>query len=488
MKNYNIINISILFFSIFLICLQIWLERFFGQVDFEQLLVFIAFGFYGLLDADDYIISKFIEICLYLPIALTTLYVLFITLISKSKNFFKINFNTKLINYQFSLILLVFFYSIYNLSNYVSFKDFLIRDKNYDFIKDNYSAPNIEKIKNIDSKKDLVLIYIEGLEEAFINKNFISENTIKDLSLNDYNSRELSNFYQTKYNNWTVGAIVSTQCGIPQKPLGILDTRKKGFVGNRNVFGLKSFLPNAICLGDILKAKNYHNIFINSVDLEFQAMKTFLVNHGYDELIGKKFFTERKETKDYNSWAGGVHDKDLFDLAKKKIIQNKEEKKRFNLTVLTTDTHNPGYVDKNCKFKFKPDTKKMFKALTCTAHELEKFVDFIYRNYSNDTAIIIVGDHLNRHIEDYVAPHNLKNLKRSVYNKFIDKDFDLYREQINHFDLYPTILDILDFNINDKLGLGYSALKPTNIDYDLYKKDLIKNIGNKSKFYDAFWK
>ena len=318
MKNYNIINISILFFSIFLICLQIWLERFFGQVDFEQLLVFIAFGFYGLLDADDYIISKFIEICLYLPIALTTLYVLFITLISKSKNFFKINFNTKLINYQFSLILLVFFYSIYNLSNYVSFKDFLIRDKNYDFIKDNYSAPNIEKIKNIDSKKDLVLIYIEGLEEAFINKNFISENTIKDLSLNDYNSRELSNFYQTKYNNWTVGAIVSTQCGIPQKPLGILDTRKKGFVGNRNVFGLKSFLPNAICLGDILKAKNYHNIFINSVDLEFQAMKTFLVNHGYDELIGKKFFTERKETKDYNSWAGGVHDKDLFDLAKKK--------------------------------------------------------------------------------------------------------------------------------------------------------------------------
>ena len=130
----------------------------------------------------------------------------------------------------------------------------------------------------------------------------------------------------------------------------------------------------------------------------------------------------------------------------------------------------------------------MFKALTCTAHELEKFVDFIYRNYSNDTAIIIVGDHLNRHIEDYVAPHNLKNLKRSVYNKFIDKDFDLYREQINHFDLYPTILDILDFNINDKLGLGYSALKPTNIDYDLYKKDLIKNIGNKSKFYDAFWK
>ena len=76
----------------------------------------------------------------------------------------------------------------------------------------------------------------------------------------NFPSQKVPFFLETKFNNFTIGSIVSTQCGIPQKPIGIFDTRliykKDKLKHQRNVFGMKSFLPNATCLGDILKINN----------------------------------------------------------------------------------------------------------------------------------------------------------------------------------------------------------------------------------------
>ena len=41
MKYKNLINLFILFFAVFFISAQVWLERFFGKIDFEQLIVFL---------------------------------------------------------------------------------------------------------------------------------------------------------------------------------------------------------------------------------------------------------------------------------------------------------------------------------------------------------------------------------------------------------------------------------------------------------------
>ena len=68
-KN-QIFSFLILYLSFFLFSLQLWLDRYFGVVDIEQFLFFFLLGFEGLLDTDDYIINKFIEICILLPIIL----------------------------------------------------------------------------------------------------------------------------------------------------------------------------------------------------------------------------------------------------------------------------------------------------------------------------------------------------------------------------------------------------------------------------------
>ena len=201
MKYRNLINAFIIFFAVFFICLQVWLERFFGQVDIEQLAVFILFGFQGLLDTEDYLISKFIQICLYFPVIFTLLYIIFFKLASLlGKNYLKFNFFAKISKFQFFFSLLLFFFSIYNLSKNVSLQDFVLRDKNYDFIKENYTAPNIKNYENIESDQDLVLIYLEGVEDAFIKKDFISKKSIDNLSLSSFGAKDFSEFYQTKYN------------------------------------------------------------------------------------------------------------------------------------------------------------------------------------------------------------------------------------------------------------------------------------------------
>jgi len=71
MLKKNIVTYFLILFSLFFISLQIYLDRYFGLVDFEQFIVFLSFGLTGLLDSDDYIIIKFIQICILLPLAIT---------------------------------------------------------------------------------------------------------------------------------------------------------------------------------------------------------------------------------------------------------------------------------------------------------------------------------------------------------------------------------------------------------------------------------
>ena len=490
-KLKNITSYFLILFSLFFLSLQIWLDRYFGVVDFEQLIIFLSFGTTGLLDADDYIIIKFVQICILLPFAIISiLYALSHTVRVFNKIIIinRIFSIIKKLNIYLSCFLLLI--SVLFFLKSISFEDFLLRNSSEDFIKNNYIKPNIKDFTNKSSNKNLILIYIESLEDLLLDKKFISEDSINKLNFSEFSAKKFKRFKPTKYTNWTIGAIVATQCGIPDKPIGIFDTqnikinRKKLKFG----FGMKNFLPNAYCIGDLLKASQYKNIFINADDLNFAATGLFFSQHGYDEIYGKKYFDNSNYDYDSFTWGGGPNDSVLFDFARKKIIRLKKNKEKFNITILTTDTHEPGFIDNKCNLEINTNYNNLAKALICTSEELYNFVKFIQNNFSDDTAIIMLGDHI------YPQPlHlNIKNpkIERTLYNRIISKDFSIYRDLISHYDLFPTILNLLDFTFeNDRLGLGFSALKSTDIIYyNNYFKKLEENIQNKSDYYVEFWK
>ncbi|MAV05514.1 hypothetical protein CBE37_01790 [bacterium TMED277] len=483
MKFKIFLSYLFLFFSIQIFMFTEWLHRYFGKVSFEQILVFLNFGTKGLWDTDDYVIEKFIQLCIYFPILLIIfIYSIFYTikyLKIKSRIFSFISKNYFKLSIGVAFLISIHFFQMLDIEK--QFKN----SKTSNFIENNYEFPKLNKIQE-NNKKDLLLIYLESFDENFSTKKELTQKTLDHINFKNIENSKVNNFYETTYNNFTIGAIVSSQCGIPQKPIGVLDPRFRERTGKHvvEVFGLKNFLPNAICLGDILKFNGYENIFMNSISPNFQAMNIFFKDHNYNQIIERNFFI-KKGYNNFNSWGKGVNDRILFNEAKKIIDKMKIQNKNFNLTILTTDTHYPGYTDNYCIQNNKKLKLDINFTITCTSKHLYKFISQVKKEYKESINIIIVGDHLYPK-----SSEKNENLKvKSIYNRIVNSDIKILRNEMNHYDLYPTILDLMKLPYDYKIGLGFSVLRDyKELDYKKYKEDLISEIEKKSDFYYEFWK
>ena len=104
---------------------------------------------------------------------------------------------------------------------------------------DYYRTPYIERV---GKPKNLIYIYLESLEETYSNIDIFPDLTP---GLNKLRERTVyfSNIGQTSGADYTMGGVVSSQCGIP-----IISASH----GN-SMSGMDEFLPQAICIGDLLK-------------------------------------------------------------------------------------------------------------------------------------------------------------------------------------------------------------------------------------------
>ena len=81
---------------------------------------------------------------------------------------------------------------------------------------------------------------------------------------------------------------------------------------------------------------------------------------------------------------------------------------------------------------------------------------------------------------------DLNSNDRYIYNNFFVKDeLKIMRDYMNHYDLFPSLLEAMNFRIHNrhgKVGLGYSIF----VDNPDYKKISFLMKGS-SKLYDKFW-
>ncbi len=168
-----------------------------------------------------------------------------------------------------------------------------------------------------------------------------------------------------------------------------------------------------------------------------------------------------------------------------------QEDQPFNLTLLTVDMHPPhGFLNKKCG----RHGHKGFKGIIeCTALQTADFIDFIEKNgWSNDIQIVVMGDHLAFGGGPLNEQFDILGSERSIYNLFISSDgaFNKKREFITHFDIFPTILEFIGFDVPDgKMALGYSGLDNGKRDIpENYRQDLQKALKGNSEVYKALWK
>jgi len=480
-------NTFIYFFSLFLIAVSLWTQKYFGIVSIDQVNSTIHFGIDGVLAADSIYMQRFIKWCLIWP-AIVTIFLLFTKrflskLIQKSSaktpsvTMKAIKLLDQMSN-KYIFLLLSLFFVLHQFSLYDYLKNSYLSNK-FDYFALNYTDPKLTALQT-KHLKNVVIIYVESLEATYSDKKVFGHDLLQSLNkLQKDDAASFSYYRQMPGTGWTIAGIVGTQCGVPLKQLTI-------FNGNRIGENVNHFLSNATCLSDILTKYGYKNIFMNGSSTKVGGKLKFFTDHHYAEIYGKEeWLKEGINESKMNGW--GLPDHDLFERAKIILEKNIKSHKPFNLTILTVDTH--GYAGQLSEYCKKQGFHDFAGIVECSSNEVADFVQYVKAKHGLDKVnIVILGDHLvmTNPILDKLNSSSL----RSVFNLFISKDpIHKNTDEIMTFSLLPTILEFIGFDFKDgKLGLGYSGINqyPSKQSSD-YINDIEKNITNFSEAYSQLW-
>ncbi len=293
--------------------------------------------------------------------------------------------------------------------------------------------------------KNLVLVYVESLEDSYGDATVWGRDLLAPL--HKLNGASFSDYHTTPGSSWTIAAMVATQCGVP---LRFVQTDMK-----EELPSLRVFLPNAVCLGDILHGYGYRNVFLGGAPLSFAGKGKFLDDHHFGAAYGRdEWLKQGIPGTSFNDW--GLYDDALLDQARKQLVALHSSGQRFNLTLLTLDTHNPfGYRSPTCRNQ----GVQLFEDIVeCTTWQVAEFVKFAAsRGYLKDTQIVVIGDHLAK--SNPVYETLLQMPERRIFNRFFSQDMpEKNTDSIMPFDLFPSIVQLLGIEVpGDRLGLGYAA-------------------------------
>lgn len=450
-----------------------WFHRKFNTVEIDQFLYHLELSTKNVIKADATLINNAMKNCLLAPLvyALLFLFLIFIAEKALKKISYQISLTATLLS-PVSLVISIVVGVIYFLHLNIELANPFVENK--DWVAHYYAEPKV--ISAPSKKRNLVLIYAESMESTLL-RLYPNNHLFDGLSFKNYRPVSFNSFTQLTDTGWTIAGMTASQCGVPLKPLGIFNENKIGESTTK-------FMPNAKCLGDVLKDNGYTNVFIGGASRKYSGKLSFLETHGYEESYGRSQFNKMNPAIAMNDW--GINDDELFKFAKEKYLKLKAEKKPFNLTLLTLGMHFPdGYLSPSCPSKYNDYSD----SILCTSFLVKDFVDFVKTNEGiTDTDIVIVGDHLT--MKSSIAKSLEKQTDRSIFNLFISRDYDERpnRKDINHFDLFPTILTQLNFHLKDgRGGLGCSGFDKVSCSSITSVEQINDKLHKHSTFYDSLW-
>ncbi|MYM33706.1 sulfatase-like hydrolase/transferase [Duganella sp. FT94W] len=462
--------------AVFLLCFSYWLHRSFGQPDLGQIAYHLSFGV-ELADAvDPVVVRRFVRWCVLAPpIFLAVLYYAerrWLRMIEKTP---PRGHALLYCLHRWFPQLMVLGAALFWMSDVSAFK-YVTEDFGPDYFGANYVRPDAVTI-TAHRPRNLVLIYVESLEQGYSQRAVFGHDLLAPL--NNLPGFSFGSYQQVAGTGWTIAAMVATQCGVPLERVTLLD-------GNTQGQAMDSFLKNAVCLTDLLAARGYRNVFMGGAATAFAGKDKFLSQHHYHEMYGRAEWRKSGVPESaMNGW--GLYDADLFARARTRLRELSASGGKFNLTLLTVDTHEPeGHLSPSC-------ARRGFRGfdgvVSCTAQEVEDFVRYARDNgYLRNTNIVILGDHLAR--KNPLTEKLSQVSERTIFNRFIAQDAPPpNRAQMLHFDMLPTILEFVGYDVPDgRMGLGYSGFNTHRAQPPKQRTaDMEQNLLNRSPEYMALW-
>ncbi|RKZ67997.1 MAG: hypothetical protein DRQ48_09150 [Gammaproteobacteria bacterium] len=309
---------------------------------------------------------------------------------------------------------------------------------------EHYRFPDLEPLSS--AKKNLVYIYAEGLERTYFDEATFP-GLVPNLKALESVGTSFTNISQVNGTGWTIAGLTATQCGIP------LFTPSHG----NSMSGLEDFLPNAICVGDLLSDEGYNLEYISGSSTYFAGTEKFFSTHGFNYIKGREFLSKIIPVDPYiNGW--GYYDDELFEIALKELDDLHAEEKPFAVFISTMDTHPPGEkLSASCDDrKYLDGRNDMLNAVACADLVISRFLNKIFASsYAEDTVVVISSDHLAMRNS---ATSMLRKLERR--NLFLmletEKNGATVDKPGSILDVAPTWLTALGYK--GELGLGRDLL------------------------------
>ncbi|GAA1774291.1 LTA synthase family protein [Kocuria aegyptia] len=326
---------------------------------------------------------------------------------------------------------------------------------------DYYVAP---AVTSDEHKRNLVLIYLESGEATLADDQLFEKDAfapLQEVTQASDGWQSVDDFQQYRGGGWTMAGLASTQCGIPLKGAG-----SAAGSGTLNNLGgdLDTYLGGSTCLGDVLGEHGYHSVFLGGANASFAAKDVFLRSHGYAEVKDLSDWRAAGEPEKNFRGDWGLSDGRLMAHAQDEVDELHAEAERtgrpFHLSVLTLDTHEPVHVFDYCTV----DTQdKVTSVFACSMAQVAEFVDHMKeRGYLEDTAVVIMGDHL-KHMSAGDAFHEQLDHhdNRTIFNRIWVPGQDnngKLRPRVDQLNMYPTILEAAGLTLEGhEAGLGVSA-------------------------------
>ncbi|SFU03142.1 sulfatase-like hydrolase/transferase [Halomonas saccharevitans] len=302
-----------------------------------------------------------------------------------------------------------------------------------------FISPSIEK------KKNIVYIYLESVEATYLDEDLFPD-LMPNVKKLQQSATTFTNIHEVTHTSWTIAGMAASQCGIP------LFSPSHG----NSLSGMDLFLPEANCIGDILKNNGYYLGYMGGSDLSFAGKGSFYNSHNFDSVKGKNELSPRLSNSDYMSgW--GLYDDSLFAMLKDEYSQLLKGETPFGLFTLTLDTHHPeGHTSKTCEnIEYKDGDNPILNSVHCADVLVKDFVEYIENNPSqNGTIIVIASDHdamKNTAWED-LNKGERRNLFM-VIDSASQEGGGKVNKQGSTLDIAPTLLSYLGTPV-DGLGFG----------------------------------
>lgn len=328
-------------------------------------------------------------------------------------------------------------------------------------ISENYVPVEPSSITAPDKKRNLIFIFVESFETSAFSKNAGGAGDVNYFPrLTELTRRYGANFsttdhigglYQVGGVSYTAAGLIAITSGLPYM---LSSERREAWLTYEQPGDIVPQIPKDATIGDILRGYNYNQVFLTGSDAIYGGRAQYFQNYGgyqIHDLVWAKDQGLIPEDYDISWW--GYEDRKLYEFAKDELRALSEQSQPFNLTMLTVDMHfNDGYLDESCATSYNAQYSNV---LACTDNMLSDFIEWLQRqSFYDDTTVVITGDHLYMGNFYKDVDQSSRKVFATILNSPISPNTAGNR-LYTHFDLFPTTLSALGFEIRgNRLALG----------------------------------